>query len=234
MKIPPRPLAPHVQKCLNKPAAQVQGMMPQGRVPAPHVQSAVQRCHVPVLQARTIGVVPLPPRAIQQARRPGVIQRSKIEEVSFEFKVEKDDSSRKPSGIEVKMDGSKGTEGYALAGLYTREVRNCVVLCMFSSPALKPLQKIYLHHTPWYETLPEAALKVAESWGVEFKSCIIGGNNKKYFEENISSGAWKDLNIVRVVSPLTEEGFFANVEINKDKITYWIHDDSESTTVFLV
>lgn len=223
-KPPARPLAPHVQRCLGGPVAHVQAMMAPGRPLAPHVQAAVQR-QVPVLQARMQGPV-LP-------GKPAVIQRSISSVASFEIAIEKGDENRNPTGTQVKMSDTSGKWAYGVAGIYTKEVRNCVVFCMFSSHS--PLKKIYMLHTPVYSDILEAGATIAKEWqGVDFKSYIIGGNDEKAFEEVLSLGAWAALNIVGVKSPLTLRGSFADIEAKDHKITYWIKGDEESTAVDLM
>lgn len=173
-------------------------------------------------------------RAIQPARST-VIQRSNSEKVDFEIEVVKGDDFVEPSGTKVEM-ANNGTWTYAPCGLYTQEVRNCIVLCMFSSLAYKdPLPRIYMHHSSWYDLMPEEAWKVVKDWGTGFKGYIIGGNNTGSFaKEDLVKKGWSDLNIAGVMSPLTELGHFANVQIKDQKITYWIHDDKKSTNVNLL
>lgn len=245
MKNPPKPLAPHVQKCLNGPAAQVQAMMARGHVPAPHVQAAIQRCQVPVLQARRGGVVvpasvqalaqpSLHAQVVQRARS-AIIQRSLSQRVSFEIEVVKGDNSVEPSGERVDM-ANTGIWRYAPLGIHTQEVRNCIVLCMFSSLAVKPLPKVYMHHSSLYDQMPEEAWKIVKDWGEGFKGYIIGGNDDKdsFTNEHLLKKGWSDLNIVGVMTPLTERGNFANIQIKNQQITYWIHDDSKSKAVNLL
>lgn len=219
-----RPLAPHVQRCLGGPVAHVQAMMVPDRRLAPHVQAAVQR-QIPVLQARL--ACPVPPG------RPAVIQRSTSNPASFEITVVEGDTNRTLSGMEVKMDIS-GSEAFAVAGLYTKEVRNCAVLCMFSSH--EGLKKLFMFHTPVYDELLTEGLRIAKAWkGVDFKSYIIGGNEEKAFtEESMSGGSWGALKIAGIKSPLAPKGSFANIEARGTQITYWIKDDQESTAVNLL
>ncbi|HEX6903444.1 MAG TPA: hypothetical protein VF789_27250 [Thermoanaerobaculia bacterium] len=235
LKNPPKPLAPHVQKCLNGPAAQVQAMMVRGHTPAPHVQAAIQRCQSPVPQARRGGVVAPASvqalaqpsrhtRAIQRARST-VIQRSESQVVSFDITVAKGEDSPNLSSTEVKMN-NQGNWAYAPLGIHTKGVRNCVALCIFSSQAVKPLPKIYMHHSPWYELMPDEAWKVVKDWESGFKGYIIGGNDMESFATSkLEQEGWSKLNIVGVMSPLTQEGRFANIEAKGTTITYWVYDD---------
>lgn len=189
---------------------------PSGRLPIPAA---------PRPGTRQAGVVlphlGAPPRTPSRSR---VVQLSNVEEKKAVSIQVAEGSERKPEGMPVSMGDIGGKTGFNLAGLYTYEVRNCVVFCAFEGEGA--IDKIFMLHTPHQykaDVIAEAALPVVTKWK-SVTSYIIGGNNES-LELNTSHEEWSKLNVVGVKVPLTKVGQYANIEMKGCTITYWVHED---------